>query len=205
MLVAPLPFSGVPTTGALGILCLFFTFCLLWRLFVKWPRGQYFYYADGLMQQYTNEITPEIREAFSQPPYDNDFFALCDSHTRDALEKINQRAATHILTHMFRFAVVGSLTRNGGVIRHASGNSTVGGYKMARVGDKVVYADGSEATIISGAGSARIMQGASAALVGSMLDNGDEIISTPQYGVKLAFREGDVLPEGLLAVPGRKQ
>jgi uncharacterized Zn-binding protein involved in type VI secretion len=156
------------------------------------------------MLQYTNEITPEIRESFSQPPYGEDFFALCDNQTRDALEKINQRATTYALTHMFRFAVVGSLTRNGGVIQHASGNSTAGGYQMARVGDKVVYADGSEATIISGAGNARIMQGASAALVGSMLDNGDEIISTPQSRTKLVFREGDVLPEGLLTIPGSK-
>lgn len=156
------------------------------------------------MQQYTNDITPEIRESFSQPSYDKDFFALCDNQTRATLEKVNRDAETRALTRLFRFAVVGSLTRNGGVIRHASGNSTAGGYKMARVGDKVVYADGSEATIISGAGNARIMQGASAALVGSMLDNGDEIISTPQSRTKRVFREGEALPEGLLIQPGSK-
>ncbi|WP_224994762.1 PAAR domain-containing protein [Klebsiella pneumoniae] len=106
--------------------------------------------------------------------------------------------------HRFRFAVVGSLTRRGGVIRHASGGATTGGLQVARVGDKVVYADGSESTIISGAGKARIMQGASAALVGSMLDNGDEIISTPQSCSKLVFREGRELPEGFLTVSGSK-
>ncbi|WP_449554036.1 PAAR domain-containing protein [Lelliottia amnigena] len=133
------------------------------------------------MQQYTNEITPEIRESHSQPSYDKELLALCDSQTRKELE-----------------------TRNGGVIRHVSGTSTAGGYRMARVGDKVVYPDGSEATIFSGAGKARVMQGVSAALVGSMLDNGDEIISTPQSINKLAFRKGDTLPEGFLTMPGSK-
>ncbi|TBL69352.1 hypothetical protein EYY96_04995 [Hafnia alvei] len=73
---------------------------------------------------------------------------------------------------------------------------------MARVGDKAIYADGSEATIISGAGTARIMQGTSAALVGSMLDNGDEIISTPQSCNKFVFREGDAFPQGFLTMSG---
>lgn len=75
---------------------------------------------------------------------------------------------------------------------------------MARVGDKVVYTDGSEATIVSGAGGARIIQDTSAALVGSMLDNGDEIISTPQSGSRLVFREGDTFPKGFLTMPRSK-
>jgi uncharacterized Zn-binding protein involved in type VI secretion len=75
---------------------------------------------------------------------------------------------------------------------------------MARVGDKVVYAEGSEATIISCAGGVRIMQGASATLVGSMLDNGDEIISTLQSGNRLLFREGDTFQKEFLTMPGSK-
>lgn len=155
------------------------------------------------MQQYNNEITPEIRESASQPPYDEDFLASCDSETRKELEDFNKQVSRP-LAYIFRFAVVGSITRNGGVIRNASAGSTTGGYKMARVGDKVVYTDGTEATIVSGAGKARIMQGASAALVGSMLDNGDEIISTPQSRSRLVFHEGDTLPEGFLTMPGSK-
>lgn len=131
------------------------------------------------MQQYTNEITPEIRENHSQPPYDEALFSLCDYKTRKELEEINKQYLSTPLAHIFRFAVVNSLTRRGGVICHASGGATTGGLQVARVGDKVVYADGSEATIISGAGKARVILGVSAALVGSMLDNGDEIISTP--------------------------
>ncbi|CAB5596857.1 Uncharacterised protein [Klebsiella pneumoniae] len=31
------------------------------------------------MQQYTNEITPEINEAQSQPPYDEELLSLCEA------------------------------------------------------------------------------------------------------------------------------
>ncbi len=156
------------------------------------------------MQQYTNEITPEIHEAQSQPPYDEELLSLCDDKTRKELEEFNEQYLSRPLAHIFRLAVAGSLTRRGGIIRHASGGVTTGGLQVARVGDKVVYADSSEATIISGAGKARSMQGASAALVGSMLDNGDEIISTPQSRSRLVFREGDTLPEGFLTMSGSK-
>lgn len=156
------------------------------------------------MQQYTNEITLEIQESFSRRRYKNDLLVLCDNKNREELEKINKRNTNRPLAYIFRLAVVGSLTRNGGVIRHASGGSTAGGYQIARVGDKVLYADGSEAIIISGAGEARIMQGASAALVGSMLDNGDEIISTPQSSNKLVFHEVDTFPKGFLTIQGSK-
>ncbi|OQP31871.1 PAAR domain-containing protein [Pantoea latae] len=156
------------------------------------------------MQHYFNEITPEISEAHSQPPYNEALLTLCDSQARKKPEEINKRKTSSSLAYVFRFAVVGSLTRNGGVISHVTGSSTVGGYLMARVGNKVVYADGREAAIISGAGKARVMQGASAALVGSMLDNGDEIISTPQSSIKLVLREGCELPEGFLTMPGSK-
>ncbi|WP_320701716.1 PAAR domain-containing protein [Enterobacter cloacae] len=155
------------------------------------------------MQQYTNEITPELRKSSSQEHYDEDFLASCDSKTREELEDFNKQVSRP-LASIFRFAVVGSITRNGGVIRNASAGSPTGGYKMARVGDKVVYTDGSEATIVSGAGGARIIQDTSAALVGSMLDNGDEIISTPQSGSRLVFREGDTFPKGFLTMPGSK-
>ncbi|HEO9144368.1 TPA: PAAR domain-containing protein [Enterobacter asburiae] len=156
------------------------------------------------MQQYTNEITPEIREAHARPPYDEELLSLCDNKTREELEEINEQYLSRPLAHIFRFAVVGSVTGCGGVIRHASGGATTGRLQISRVGDKVVYADGSEATIISGAGKGRVLQGKSAALVGSMLDNGDEIISTLQSCSKLVFPEGRELPEGFLTMPGSK-
>lgn len=156
------------------------------------------------MQQYANGIMPEFRESSSQPPYDEDFFAGCDSKTREVFEDFNKQVSRPV-TYIFRFAVVGCVTRNGGVIRNASGGCTAGGYRMARVGDKVVYAESSEATIISSTGGARIMQGASAALVVSTVDNGDEIISTPQSGSRLVFHEGDTFSKGFLTMPGSKR
>ncbi len=156
------------------------------------------------MPQHTNDITPEIRETHSQSPYDEELSALCDSQTRKEPEEINRCEANRSVAYLFRLAVVGSLTRNGEVIRHVSGTSTAGGYRMARAGDKVIYADGREAKIISGADKARVMQGASVALVGSMPDNGDEIIFPPQSSFKRVFREGRELPEGCLTMPGSK-
>lgn len=88
------------------------------------------------MQQYTNEITPEINEAQSQPPYDEELLSLCDDKTRKELEEIKKQHLSRPLAYIFRFAVVGSLTRRGGVIRHASGGATTGGLQVARVGDK---------------------------------------------------------------------
>ncbi|MCS5960545.1 PAAR domain-containing protein [Klebsiella pneumoniae subsp. pneumoniae] len=75
------------------------------------------------------------------------------------------------------------LTRHGGVIHvRRSGKSTLDGHYSARVRRTklCIRMDIMRATIICGAGKGRVMQGESMALVGSMLDNGDEIISTPQ-------------------------
>lgn len=156
------------------------------------------------MQQYTNEITTEIRGSSSQPAYDVDFLANFYNKTREAFDEFN-KPVSRPLTHILRFAMVGSVTGNGGVIRNASGTSTAGGYKMALVGDKVVYAGSGEATIISGAGGVRIIQDTSAALSGSMLDNGDEIISTPQSGSRLVFCKGDTFPKEFLTMPGSER
>lgn len=156
------------------------------------------------MQQYTNELTTEIIKSCAQPPFTLEEIATFDASTRQEVLNLIKRLATCPVKLMFRIATVGSLTRSGGILQKASGESTAGGLQVARVGDKVVYPDGSEATIISGAGVARVLQGASAALVGSMLDNGDEIISTPQSNNRLVFREGDELPNGFLIMPGSK-
>lgn len=40
------------------------------------------------MQQYTNEITPEINEAQSQPPYDEELLSLCDDKPGKNLRKL---------------------------------------------------------------------------------------------------------------------
>lgn len=71
------------------------------------------------------------------------------------------------------------------------------------VGCAVTYPDGSSAKIISGAGELQTIEERGVALVGSLLDNGDEIISTPQSDHVLAGREGVPMPANfLVAVEG---
>ncbi|HDI8516847.1 TPA: hypothetical protein PPE31_004952, partial [Escherichia coli] len=57
------------------------------------------------------------------------------------------------------------------------------------------------ARIVSGSGSAFSCHGKGYALVGSQLDNGDEIISTPQRTALLCCREGESMPADFLVVP----
>jgi len=156
------------------------------------------------MQQYTNELTTEIIKSCAQPLFTPEEIATFDKSTQREVLNLITRLATYPVKLIFRITTVGNLTRNGGVLQKASGKRTGGGFQIARVADKVVYADGSEATIISGAGAARVMHEAFAALVGSMPDNGDEIISTPQSTSRLVFRKGDELPNGFLTMPVSK-
>ena len=141
-----------------------------------------------MSQQYTNELTTDVLERLRQPPFTDEFLSELEPQSRQSLVAEMESMLQRPVLHIFRGATIGSLD----------------GHYSARVGDKVVYPDGREATIICGAGKGRVMQGESMALVGSMLDNGDEIISTPQGCQMFVFREGDALPDGFLTVPGDK-
>ena len=66
--------------------------------------------------------------------------------------------------------------------------------RVAQKGDYAVYADGSTAQIVTGAGQ----DNSHWALVGSRLSNGDEIIDTPQGLVLLVVREGVPMPDDFL-------
>jgi hypothetical protein len=57
-----------------------------------------------------------------------------------------------------------------------------------------VYADGSTARIVTGAGEGN----SHVALVGSVLSNGDEIINTPQGALLLIAREGVPMADDFL-------
>ncbi|MBE3512158.1 hypothetical protein [Enterobacter cloacae complex sp. I2] len=155
------------------------------------------------MHQYTNEVKSELRESSSKPPYDEEFLAMCDTKTREEFEDFNKQF-NHPVTYIFGFAVVGSITRNSGVIRNASGVRTAGGYKMERIRYKVVCAGSCKALFISDASGACTIQGASDALVGSMLGNGDEEISTPQPRSRLVSSKGDTYPKVFSTMPWSK-
>ncbi|MBD9464820.1 PAAR domain-containing protein [Pseudomonas sp. Pdm06] len=100
---------------------------------------------------------------------------------------------------IYRVATEGSQTRYGGTIQQVSSSLTFtldNGWKVcaAQKGDQVVYADGSTARIITGAGQAN----SNIALVGSRLSNGDEIINTLQKRFLIIVREGVPMAEDFL-------
>lgn len=137
------------------------------------------------MQKYTNEITTSVIALFKNP-YSVEQLANADDEQRQIFESHVEEMKDRSLVEIWRFATAGSLTLNGGKIEHASANDSLtlkDGSEVSRamVGDDVVYPDGTRAKIISGSGSvATNGDGVSFALVGSLLENGDVIISTPQ-------------------------
>lgn len=148
---------------------------------------------------YTNEVSPEFLQTLDKSHFTEQ--QLADFH-EDALAVVNQRQAyikAHPPVAIYRVAAEGSQTRNGGVIQQAT---TPMEFKLdngqqvraAQKGDYAVYADGSKAQIVTGAGEGN----SHFALVGSRLSNGDEIINTPQGGCVFIAREGVLLAEDFL-------
>lgn len=109
------------------------------------------------------------------------------------------------LMAIWRFATAGSLTRNGGKIEKASANDSFtlddgSEVNRAMVGDGVVDPDGTRAKIINGSGSVNTNgSGVSFTLVGSQLDNGDVIVSTPQdYALLWQLDNSPAMPADFL-------
>lgn len=113
---------------------------------------------------------------------------------------------TDIRKKTYLVATVGSGTERGGVVVAIDANPEgcyVGEYKIACVGDLVRYPDGSESTIVSGAGDGQVIADRSVALVGSHVANGDRIVSSLQTAEEFVFEATDELPRGFLQ-PGFK-
>lgn len=87
----------------------------------------------------------------------------------------------------YYIAVNGAKTKNGGLIRASGHHSKLKGISLALVGDEAIYADGTTAKIITGAGEALTIEGQSVALIGSRLDNNDEIIESPNKSVYICI------------------
>jgi uncharacterized Zn-binding protein involved in type VI secretion len=94
----------------------------------------------------------------------------------------------------YLFVTIGSRTKLGGQVTWATTSAEYEGKALARVGDIVTYDDGSEATIIDGAGFAATWDDKPFALVGSRLSNGDTITETLLDGWGITVREGDAIP-----------
>jgi uncharacterized Zn-binding protein involved in type VI secretion len=94
----------------------------------------------------------------------------------------------------YLFVTIGSRTQSGGRVTRVSTKAEYKGMALARVGDIVTYDDGTEATIIDGAGFAAAWEDKPFALVGSRLSNGDTITETLQDGFGITVRDGKPVP-----------
>ena len=137
------------------------------------------------MKQYTNELTPPVHASFKNP-FSAEQLANADDEQRQIFKSHVEEMKDRSLLAIWRFATTGALTQNGGKIAKASANDSFtleDGREVSRamVGDYVVYPDGTCAKIINGSVSVSTNgNDVSYALVGSQLDTGNVIISTPQ-------------------------
>jgi uncharacterized Zn-binding protein involved in type VI secretion len=89
----------------------------------------------------------------------------------------------------YPIATVGSRTRRGGQVVDAEGHTD--DFRVACVGDRVRYPDGSESVITSGAGHASTFADRPIALVGSHIANGDRIVARAQSIGEIIVVEGE--------------
>ena len=158
-------------------------------------------------QQYTNELTPEIKAQQAKSPFTAEEIAAMDDGARAIIVEGRELERKHPVNAIWRIATEGSTTRRGGIVAPVERESKLlldnGRYaSIATAGDIVTYPDGSTAAIVTRAGKASMWKGVGVALVGSVLDNGDEIISTPQGHTYLVTREGIVSGADFLTVTG---
>ncbi|GAA5632232.1 hypothetical protein Acal02_02883 [Acinetobacter calcoaceticus] len=99
---------------------------------------------------------------------------------------------------VYYVAVHGAKSRNGGLLNTSSNAAKICGLTIACVGDEVIYADGTISKIVSGAGTACIVDGSPVALVGSRLANGDEIIESPNTIITIRIYKDHSIPENFL-------
>ena len=95
---------------------------------------------------------------------------------------------------IYPFATIGSRTKRGGRVTRVTTQAEYKGMALARVGDPVTYDDGSEATIIDGAGFAAVWGDKPLALVGSRLSNGDRIVESLQDSWGITVRADKPIP-----------
>jgi len=156
--------------------------------------------ATEVTTQYTNEASAELLQKINAPYFSEADLATFDAQTAEWVRQRQAWEQQHPVIGIYRAATEGSLTRQGGIVQasHKEWTIDVGEEQplgVARVGDKVVYPDGSHAEILTGSGK----EYREVALVGSRLSNGDEIISTRQKSLLLVRRQGVPLPADFLA------
>ncbi len=98
----------------------------------------------------------------------------------------------------YTIATIGSCTMQGGKVVVADNEPHTDVFRIACVGDRVRYPDGSESIIVSGAGNASTFGDRPIALVGSHVENGDRIALSQQNMGEIVLFEGDAPITGLL-------
>ncbi|MDT0177157.1 hypothetical protein Q9R34_14030 [Enterobacter sp. BRE11] len=159
--------------------------------------------------QFTNELTPALLAAMDRPPFTAEQLAEMSSEAQALVAEQAAFCRQHPVNAIYRLAVAGCLTRHGGTGVEFNADPDQGyKYRLSNgqwvsvltEGCTVSYPDGSTARIISSAGSRHTYEERGVALVGSELDNGDVIISTPQSSGMLVGRKGVPMPEDFLTV-----
>lgn len=159
--------------------------------------------------QHSNQITPVLLATLDQSPFTAEQLAAMNDDARAVIEAQKAFCIRHPIIAVYRIAVAGCRTRDGGTgaefnpapdegnkIQCADGKMR----SVLTAGSLISYPDGRTARIVSSAGSQyRDVNGCGLALVGSRLDNGDVIISTPQDACMLVAREGVALPPDFLS------
>ncbi|MCH9300409.1 hypothetical protein [Pantoea allii] len=162
-----------------------------------------------MTRQHTNELTPALLAAMDQSPFTSEQLAEMSSEARALVAEQAAFCRQHPVNAIYRLAVAGSLTERGGVADEFNAEPEQG-YKhrlsnglwasVLTEGCTVSYPDGSTAQIISSAGREYTWEDRGIALVGSELDNGDVIISTPQSSGMLVGRKDVPVAEDFLTV-----
>ncbi|WP_407220159.1 hypothetical protein [Enterobacter sp. CPE_E1214] len=159
------------------------------------------------MQLYTNDFTAELKAEIDRSPFSDEQLAAMPEDARAIIAEQEAFHRQHPVTAIWRIATAGSQTRMGGMVLPVDREATMlmddGSYTSPIVeGDCVAYPDGTLATIMTSSGTAFTWKGHGVALVGSLLDNDDEIISTPLGSTYLVTREGIPPQEDFLTWPG---
>lgn len=152
----------------------------------------------SLLPPRTNEVCAEYLNHLDDFCFEPDRLEGCVEEVATLLEQQQAYVKAHPPIAIYRIATEGSQTRDGGTIQQASSPLAFAldgrELRAAQKGDHVVYADGSTARIVTGAGESN----SDVALVGSRLSNGDEIINTPQGSALFIARKGEPNAEDFL-------
>lgn len=130
---------------------------------------------------YNNEVSPERLQELNKPCFSEEQINTFDAEAAELIRRNQAEQQENPAIAIRLFASEGSQSKRGGVITQGTSSLTITlpsgeALAIARIGDPVEYPDGSIAYIETGAGDAF----SNLALVGSRLDNGDEIVNSRQ-------------------------